>query len=210
MRLTIIILIFTSIASLGHSETLVFFDGEFDSSNYTEYTQGEGTSSAWTETVGGYPDEYRRISLTVSPKQDVLNAQIFGLAQFTPGIEGSINSAMVSYEVRRVYNSIPSATLIVRGVAVEQDGVVYKFNGGATSSTTWEYFEIENIVPLFPSVNWIDGNTITFGFYDYVYSASSSFTIDGGYDNFRVEIDYNPPTVVELTSLLLRAFNTSN
>ena len=56
-------------------------------------------------------------------------------------------------------------------------------------------------MPLFPAINWVDGGQITFGFYDSVFG--SNFTIDGGYDNFNVTVNFNDTAPVPEPSTLV-------
>jgi len=158
---------------------------------------------ATTEPSGGNPGAYRRVSLTVAPFQGVVNRQLWSVAVFNPGVQGAITSVSLSYELSRVFTSNPGATQNTKGIAVQQDGVVYVSNQGVSivAPPTWEAFAVANIVPLFPAVNWTTGTQITFGFYNAVATSETGFTIDGGYDNYRVTVNYGPVVPPKLYSV---------
>lgn len=183
------VLLVSVLAAAASADTVTFSDGDFAPADYETSETGTGSSTATTEATGGNPDAYRRISLTVAPFQNVTNAQLLTRASWTPGSQGAIRSARVAYDVRRVFTSVPGATQIRRGLAVKQGGVVHTVQQGVTTSTAWAHFEVADIVPLFPGVDWTDGSAITFGFMDDVATSATGFTLDGGYDNFEVEID---------------------
>jgi len=194
------------VASLGvaRADTIVFSDGDFESANYTAIVTGTGSSSASTEPSGGNPGAYRRISLTVGPYQSVRDIQLCALATFAPKTQGSVNRVEVSYDVRRVSSTHPWANQIGKWVAVQQDGVLHTHLDGVMTSTNWQEkdLSITDVVPLFPDVNWVDGNEVTFGFGDGVATSDIAFSLDGGYDNFRVEIDFVPePATLALLAL---------
>jgi len=135
-----------------------------------------------------------------------LNSQLWSVAQFTPMTQGSVSSASLSYDITRVFTDEPDATQVVAGVSLQQDGVIYfSFIQVSTASPpTWDPVSVANLVPLFPAINWVNGDTITFGFYDSVSSSTEGFTIDGGYDNYSVTVNYTPANnaVPEPASLL--------
>lgn len=172
--------------------TVTFFDGEFDPTSYSSTITGSGSSFAITEHSGGNPGAFRRISLTVEPFQSVKNVQLFLNAVYTPESQGPVQSVQVSYDICRVFTTHPGATQIAKGISVQQDSVIYSYNAGVTTSMAWEPFTVSDITPFFPQVNWTDGNQITFGFFDSVGTSEQGFTLDGGYDNFTVEISPVP------------------
>ena len=180
------------IATPVTAATITFFDGDFNPTDYSSIVTGSGSSTAITEPSGGTPGAYRRVSLTVEPFQSVWNVQLFLNAVYTPKDQGPIQSVQVSYDIRRVFTTHPHATQIHKGISVEQDSVIYSYFGGNSTSTTWEPFAVSDIIPFFPQVNWSDGNQIMFGFYDAVGTSEQGFTLDGGYDNFTVEISPVP------------------
>jgi len=201
--LAVLMILFCGVGKT-YALTMSFFDDDFIDSEWSSTVMGAGSSIATTEPSGGNPDEYRRVSLTVDPYQYVVNYQLFNLAVFTPATQGAITSVSLSYDIRRVYTSNPGATQIAKGIAVKQDSTIHDYYGGVTSTTTWESFSISNIVPLFPGIDWVNGNQITFGFYDSVGTLTTPFTLDGGYDNFGAEIEYNP--IPEPTTIVLMGF----
>lgn len=153
-----------------------------------------GTSTSSTESSGGNPGAYRRVNLTVGVDQAVVNAQLWNLAQFTPASTGEVTSVALGYDISRVFTSVPGATQVTAGLAVEQGGEIYiSYLATSTASPpTWDAVAVANLLPLFPDVNWVDGSRITFGFYDAVGATSIPFTIAGGYDNFLVSVSFNP------------------
>ncbi len=181
------------IPGTADSALVTFQTGDF-SSGWTSHISGTGTAVATTEASGGNPDAFRRLSLTVNPFTSVLDAELWSSAQFTPSIQGTVTSVSFGYDVARVFTSNPGATQITKGIAVRQDGTVYyHFLGVSTASPpNWDSAFVADIVPLFPLIDWANGNTITFGFYDSVSAGSDGFTLDGGYDNFRVDVNYGP------------------
>ena len=199
------------LARSASANTITFATGDFTPAEWSSniWPGSTGTSTAFTEATGGNPGAYRRVSLTVDVFQSVLNSQLWSVAQFTPAAQGSVSSASLSYDITRVFTDDPGATQVVAGVSLEQDGVIYfQFIGISTASPpTWDPIAVANLVPLFPAINWVNGNAITFGFYDSVSSSTEGFTIDGGYDNYAVTVNYTPltSTVPEPASLLLVA-----
>lgn len=202
LSLTIFALLFGKVsqpnASITHYSTGDFTPSEWSSHVHgisnPVYTGGVGSGSASTQLSGGNPDAYRRVSLTVAPFQAVINEQLWNVAVFTPLTQGAVNSVSLSYDITRVFTSDPGAREVTRGIALEQDGIIYRAFGGNFSAYPpfWEHFSMSNIVPLFPLVDWVNGGQITFGFYDLSAAYDVGFTTDGGYDNFAVTIDSVP------------------
>ncbi len=206
-------------AALGNmvTQSVQFYDGDFAPGDYITLTSGTGQSVAGTDPSGGNPGSFRRISITLDPYEGAQNVQLYKPAEFTPATQGPITSVSVSYDIRRVFTSHPWATWVMEGIAVQQltqggpnsengDGdpvpVLHTYQAGVVQSTEWQHLEILDIVPLFPGVNWTDGGTITFGFYDYNATMETPFTLDAGYDNFRVGISYVPePGALSLLAL---------
>ena len=155
----------------------------------------DGTSVASTESSGGNPGAYRKVSLTVDPFQNVANRQLWSVAKYTPARQGPVTSVSLSYDLTRVLTSTPGATQIVKGIAVQQGGVVYTLIQGVSTVAppNWDSFSVADLVPLFPAVNWKDGTEITFGIFTSVSTSETGFTIAGGYDNFTVTVHYAPP-----------------
>ena len=180
------------------TQMVSFFDGDFDPVDWDTTVTGLGSSIASTEADGGNPDSFRQLSMTVAPDENAVNHQLFLKAVYTPATQGPIESVRISYDVKRVSSTHAGATQISRGVSVQQNGVIYRYFGGVTVSTDWEPFEVEDIVPLIPQIDWVDGSQITFGFHNSVSTTVQGFTIVGGYDNFSVEITPSPGPVERL------------
>ena len=112
----------------------------------------------------------------------------------------------MSYDISRVFSSNPGATQVAKGLAVLQDGILSTaFLGVSTvSPPIWELVSVADLVPLFPTINWTNGNQITFGFYDSVSTGGLGFTIDAGYDNFTVAVNFSPvPAPLPMSLLFL-------
>ena len=179
----------------AQAETVTFSTGEFVDSEWSTNISGTGSSEASTQPTGGNHGAFRRVSLTVDLSQNVVNRQLWNVAVFTPATQGPVSSVSVSYDLARVFTSNPGATQVSKGIAVQQDGVLYGLTTGVSTAAppTWESFSVTDIVPLFPAVNWTNGNQITFGFQNAVSTSQVGFTIDGGYDNFSVTVNFDPP-----------------
>jgi|GEM_PF-5194995 len=175
---------------------ITYSTGDFISSEWSSHIWNEstGTSTASTSTVGGNPDAYRRVSMTVDPFETVLNNQLWSVAEFTPATQGMITSVALSYDISRVFTSHAAATQVAKGISVQQDGVIHTSLLGVstTSLPIWESVSVENLLPLFPSVDWTSGSKISFGFFNAVSTQEQGFTIDGGYDNYNVTVNFNP------------------
>ncbi len=189
---------------------ITFSTGEFVASEWSSHIQpgSTGTSVATTEATGGNPGSgaYRRVSLTVETFQSVLNSQLWSVAEFTPATQGAIASVSLSYDISRVFSNFLTATQVNKGISVRQDGVIYTHSLGISEvePPIWDPVAAADLVPLFPSVNWTSGNTITFGFHDSVTASTVGFTIDGGYDNYSVTVNSNPipePTTIALLGI---------
>lgn len=196
------------VAASANASLVTFQTGDF-SSGWSSHVDplSTGTANAWTEATGGNPGAYRRVSLTVSPFQSVSDAQLWSGAEFNPLAQGAVSSVSLAYDIARVFSSHAAATQVVKGIAVRQDGVIYTAFLGISVVTPpdWEAVSVADIVPLFPLVDWANGNTITFGFYDSVGTSADGFTIDGGYDNFRVDVNYTPAIVPEPSTYIAGA-----
>lgn len=192
---TVLYLSLLSLASPAGAANITHSTGVFTAADWSSFVQGTGSSTAWTEPTGGNPNEYRRVSLTVGPFQSEVNDQLWSVSAFTPSSQGAVSSVSVSYDVTRIFATRPDATQIRKGIAVRQNGITYRYDAGVSivNHPTWEPVAITNIVPLFPDVDWsCAGSQIVFGFYDSVGTSIDGFTIDGGYDNYVVSIDYQP------------------
>jgi hypothetical protein len=191
------------------TQSVEFYDGDFAPGDYLTLPSGTGTSAVTTDQPGGNPGSFRRISITLDPFDGARNVQLYKPAEFTPADQGPITAVSLSYDIRRVFTSHPWATWVLKGLAVQQltdgapnsdngdgDGytvpVLHTYRVGVTQSTEWEHMEVLDILPLFPGVNWVDGGPITFGFYALNATSETPFTLDTGYDNFRVGISYVP------------------
>lgn len=196
----------TLFAGEGNAALATFQTGDF-SSGWSSHITGSGAAAGTTETSGGNPDAYRRASLTVNPFTSVVDAELWSGAQFTPSIQGAVSSVSIGYDIARMFSSNPGASQVTKGIAVRQDGTIYYHFLGVSTTTppSWDSVSIADIVPIFSSVNWTSGNTITFGFYDSVSAGSDGFTIDGGYDNFRVDLSYAPAVVPEPSTYIAGA-----
>lgn len=189
--------------------TLEFQTGSFDVAEwFTLALPGlSGSATSTTESVGGNSGAYRQISLTLDPFESALEASLWENANFSPAALGEIVSVSMSYDITRISSSMSSATQVAKGVAIVQDGVLYRsFLGVSTASPpTWESAAVGNLVPLFPNVDWRSGSEISFGFFNSAGASVDGFTIAGGYDNFRLVIDYVPRAVPLPLSLPLLA-----
>lgn len=203
------------------ADLITFATGDFVSSEWSSHIDpiSTGTAIATTEAAGGNPAAYRRVSLTVNPFEIVRDIELWSVAEFTPASQGAVSSVSVSYDIARVFTSAPGATQIAKGIAVRQGDTIYTHLLGVSTATppNWESVSIADILPFFPLVDWTSGSTITFGFFDSVGTSSVGFTIDGGYDNFRVDVHFvpEPASLVLLMSgvvvlLLLRPSRSAN
>ncbi|MGE0386390.1 MAG: hypothetical protein AB7Q97_16805 [Gammaproteobacteria bacterium] len=179
-----------------HAATQNFSTGEFIDAQWSSQTTADSTGSgtAITEVDGGNPGAYRRLSLVLGPDQTAVQVSLWSVASFDPSVRGRIDSVSLSYDLSRVSSSLPSATQIARGIAVMQDGVIHRSHQGVTAIAIpdWEHFEVTDLVPLFPAVDWIAGSAITFGLFNSAGALETGFTIDGGYDNFAVSVEFTP------------------
>ncbi|BBM87208.1 PEP-CTERM sorting domain-containing protein [Candidatus Uabimicrobium amorphum] len=193
MKAFVILCTLCSLFAYLNAETITFFDGDFVDGDYTSISQGTGVVNASTDNSGGNPGSFRRISLTVDPFETARGIELLNSAVFNPQLQGEVQSVSVSFDVARVFNSVPGATQISRGIAVEQDGNVFLLiNSPPATNTSFQNFSVNDIVPLLGGVNWVDGPEITFGFFNQVSTSQTGFTIDGGYDNFEVNVTFNP------------------
>ena len=110
---------------------------------------------------------------------------------FDPSSQGAVTSASFSIDFRRTFTSNPGATQVVALMVVQQDGVTHNVFGAVTTSTSLVNFFEADITALFPSVDWVSGSEILFGFGGSVGTSSTGFTIDGGYDNFEVTVNFD-------------------
>lgn len=185
-----------ALSAAARADVAIFATGDFLPGEWSTHiwsgSTGSGTAS--TEPAGGNPGAYRRLSLTVDPFETILDSQLWSVATFTPATQGAITSASLSYDITRVFTSDPGASQVAKGVSVRQGGTVYTQLLGVSvvSPPVWESVAVTDLVALFPAVDWSTGSAITFGFYNSVSTSSAGFTIDAGYDNYRVAVNYAP------------------
>jgi hypothetical protein len=176
--------------------TITYSTGDFVASEWSSHIAdaSTGTSTAFTSVTGGNLSAYRRVSMTVTPFEAVANHQLWQLAKFTPATQGVVTSAALSYDISRVFSNHPAAIQVAKGISMQQDGIIHTHLLGVSTVNvpTWESVASGNLVSLFPGNNWQDGNEITFGFFNSVGTQHQGFTIDGGYDNYTVTVDYAP------------------
>lgn len=201
------IIIFASYTSSVYGDLITYSTGDFLSNEWSSVIDAgsTGTSTATTQSSGGNPDAFRRVSLTVDPSESVTNSQLWDIAVFTPMTQGSISSVSLGYDISRVFTSNAGATNVRKGISVQQDGIVYLHSLGSSTvaSPVWEAVSATDILPFFPDIDWVSGNTITFGFYDSVSTSATGFTIDGGYDNFNVGVNFTASTAIPEPSTYL-------
>ncbi len=201
--------LFAGVSELALADSVTFSTGEFLANEwFSETFPGlAGTSSSSTQAIGGNPGAFRRVSLSVAPFQSAFDAQLWNVTQFTPKSQGMVTSVSMSYDISRVFSSDPGATQVAKGIAVLQDGILSTgFLGISTASPpTWDLASVTDLVSLFPQVNWVNGEQITFGFFNSVSTSVLGFTIDAGYDNFQITVNFSPVAVPLPMSLLLLA-----
>lgn len=182
-------------ASALQGGAVTFTTGTFNPAHWTSHVLpgSTGTGFGSTENSGGNPDAYRRVSLTVDPFEFVGDAEMWNLAVFNPSVQGQVTGVSMSYDIARVFTSHIHATQVTRGLAVEQNGVIQTHFIGVSTATppNWEHVSIADVLPLFPGINWVNGSTIRFGIFDMVGTSGTGFTIDAGYDNFQVVVNFN-------------------
>ena len=170
---------------LAVAGTITFTENNFLTAPADTVIAGTGSSTATT--VSGY----RNISLTVGPFQSVSHLELIDGFSFDPSSQGAVTSASFSIDFRRTFTSNPGATQVVALMVVQQDGVTHNVFGAVTTSTSLVNFFEADITALFPSVDWVSGSEILFGFGGSVGTSSTGFTIDGGYDNFEVTVNFD-------------------
>lgn len=181
------------------ADTVASATGDFDASEWFTLNlpgiPGDGLST--TEASGGNPGAYRRIALTVDPLESAFQASLWTNSAFTPAVTGEITAAVMSFDFTRVATSLASASQVVGGIALRQGGVLQVASAGVTSqgAPAWTSTGPLDLVQLFPTIDWQTGGEIVFGVYNIVTALSESFTIAGGYDNFRLTIEYAPRAV---------------
>ena len=187
----------------AYCSVITYSTGDFIDSEWTSVLDpsSTGTSIASTPLTGGNPGAFRLVELSVNPFQFVQNNQVWSASAYTPSTDGAVTNISVSFDITRIFTSNPGATQVAAGLVVVQNGVVHTNLLGSTtvSQPVWETISVSDITPLFPLIDFISGNTITFGFFDNVATSSTGFTISGGYDNFELKItSTSPPSSVPL------------
>jgi hypothetical protein len=184
------------LAGTARADVAIFATGDFLPGEWSSHVSAGSTGSgnAFTEPAGGNPGAYRRVSLTVDPFETILDSQLWSVATFAPVTQGAVTSVSLSYDVTRVFSSDAAASQVAKGVSVRQGGTVYTQLLGVSvvSPPVWENVAVADLVTLFPAVDWSAGTAITFGFYNSVSTSGAGFTIDGGYDNYRVAVSFVP------------------
>jgi hypothetical protein len=202
-RLSLLSLILSTagFTASARADVTLFSTGDFVPSEWSSHVSSgsTGTGVAFTEPTGGNPGAYRRVSLAVGPFENILDAQLWNVAVFTPATQGVVASVSLAYDISRVFTSDLAATQVAKGVAVQQDGVLYGqlLGVAVVSPPDWDSVAVADLVPMFPAINWTDGSAITFGFYNSVSTTGAGFTIDGGYDNYRVTVAFTPLLIPE-------------
>ena len=128
-------------AAFAWADTISFSDGDFNDADYTSVARPIGSNIAdWTastESSGGNPGAYRRLSLILEAGEGIVLGQLYEVATFDPSSQGAVNSVAVSYDIRRVFTSDIEANQVARGLVARQDGVVHEAFLGVSTSTTW-------------------------------------------------------------------------
>lgn len=175
---------------------------------YQTFVSGTGEALATVPTSGGNPGAYTDLSLILDVDESVSIARLWNFASYNPSLSGPVTSAVAAYDVRRTFSNNIGATQVAKFVVLLQDGVLrFEFYGVSTNAD-WEHFASGNLVTDVPEINWATGGEILFGFAN---SASAGlgipFTINGGYDNFAVDVAFNPLSAVPEpgTTILLGA-----
>lgn len=111
-----------------------FFDGTFNDSDWSftlELWGNGGTGSAWQETSGGNPGNYRNISHYLNSGSDtrVWSYHIFQGTEYNPSISGEIFSIDFVADLR-------GDSII--GVALRQNEQFYISAGGVLATSTWD------------------------------------------------------------------------
>jgi hypothetical protein len=185
---------------VAFASTLTFFDNMDNAGmpgQYQTFTTGTGAADATVPMTGGNLGAYTNLSLILDVGEGVQIARVWNFASFDPSVSGAVNSAIVTYDVRRTFTSDPGATQVAKYVVLLQDGILHFVFYGVTTSADWEPFTSGNLVADAPAVNWTSGSEILFGFADSAFAGLGvPFTIDGGYDNLSVAIDFTSPNPV--------------
>jgi len=181
-------------------------DNAGQAGQYQTFTSGTGEATATVPTSGGNPGAYTNLSLNLDVNEGVNIARLWNLASFNPSVSGAVSSVVAGYDIRRTFSNDPGATQVARWVAILQGGVLHLEFYGVTTNTDWEHFTSGNLVTDVPEVNWTNGSEILFGFANSAFAGLGiPFVIDGGYDNFSVNLDFTPPSgqVPEPATLVL-------
>ncbi len=159
-----------------------------------------GTGSSTATTVSGY----RNISLAVDPGEGRNHYELIDGFSYDPSAQGAVTSASFSIDFRRTFSSTPLATQTALWMVVQQGGTTYDEFATVTTSTSFVNFTNTDITALFPLVDWVSGGEILFGFGNSAFAGGGiGFTIDGGYDNFEVTVNFDESTISEPGTLVV-------
>ena len=221
-----ILLSFCPAAALG-SLAVTFSDGTFNDTDWQtsmHTTPNGGSFSAFQETTGGNPDEFRKVTMTKNAappgpgRSSVFVFHSRNAATFDPSPSQSILSIDFSMD----YKNFDALSKTLRfGLAIRQGGNLYgTIHTTSNSNTTWLTEQRLNMPASdFGLITFTDttkfdltmnpdfsgtGSNIEFGFYTLVStsptSGGSSKTV--GYDNWSATVEYVPEPV---TLVLLAA-----
>lgn len=202
--------------SNAHS-SMVFFDGDFDDSewNHTVYVFGGGGTQTDTQyTTGGNPDSYLYIDTTVnsSPNSWVEGVFLKQDAIYTPSFSGAVGTIDYSEDARCYYGGGRDGQ--AAGLVIQQNQNLYfmepyfttQFSSwthlnrsGLVASDFW-YLDIANNQldsTLNPDFS-IAGSTMTFGFHRGNSTLGGGYSIGAGIDNWQITVNPVPlpPTVL--------------
>ena len=173
----------------------------------TSYIWGTSSAVTATQSSGGNSGAYRSIALTVAAYSGIEYTELWSHAVYDPSTQGSVSSVAMSLDVTRAATNWPGATQVAERFEIMQAGTIYRYHVGKTevAPPTWDSASIANAIPLFPSIHWVNGGPITFGFSGTVGAEDIPFTITGGYDNFFVQVTHSDTVTPEPGTLMLIA-----
>ena len=202
--LSVLFFVFATATSAGQ---ITFSDSDFDESKWGTSLNAVGGSSGSAATHIQSGNAFRRVTLNLPTISAALNAQIFHGNHFNPSQQGAVNNVSISYDARFMASNNPNETEIALGIALLQNGELHTAVGGSTTSNAFVNFSMDNIMALFPDIDWENGSTINFGFFNAASASVNAFSIDAAYDNFQVTLDFTPrvPTPATTSLFLIAA-----
>lgn len=211
MKTLLSLITLLAIAASAQAATFNLVDQTFSDANWTEEKTGSAPTS-YSDTqesnggnTGGNPDPYRSVTHTLPSGGQFISVFHAHTTTFTPSTQGAINSIRIALDARRI---VPSSggNAIGLNLGIKQGSDYHQFTTGFTfNHNDWQTkdtgIQIDD-TNFNGSIDFSEtGETISFGFWTSNSTTVFGTTTTGGYDNFIVDIDYNP--IPEPTSLLL-------